>query len=357
MIAPDTRQQFSRYGYTNQEKELGLKCKKEIYNYRAREYDPTLRKFLSPDKAKQQYGAYTYVANNPVSFVDRDGNEYTKEEMMEIFKDIMKESKANFKWGAGNMFIDMVNSDFESRARLSIYRELQEKLRPSDAQNYWLLKYIRGGNCDEMTRFTYYTTILKFAELNNFEKYNNLQLLATLVGEPGGFVHFFARVDAFGQSKLVPTLNASGEPTLVNQLVYNKLRWQRILDIWPTEQTFAYSGTLLHKKDKLTTRIIKKFDLTEVNVLQFKKEINSTEKIVKEFLDKHFYSQGGLENLIRDEKEKHKTIFMNKLENQKLGGPDLFAKSYSYDYYPENLKELEKAEKQKQENACQQKLK
>ncbi len=73
VVAPSVKLQLSRYGYTNQEKELGLKCKKEIYNYRAREYDPTLRKFLSPDKAKQQYGAYTYVANNPVIFVDKDG--------------------------------------------------------------------------------------------------------------------------------------------------------------------------------------------------------------------------------------------------------------------------------------------
>ncbi len=74
VIVSSIQYQLFRYGYTGQEKELELKGKKEIYNYRAREYDFKLKRFLSPDKAKQQYGAYTYVANNPVSFVDRTGN-------------------------------------------------------------------------------------------------------------------------------------------------------------------------------------------------------------------------------------------------------------------------------------------
>ena len=63
----NVKQQLSRYGYTGQEKEG------KLYNYRARMYDSKLRRFLSPDKAKQQHGAYTYVANNPVSLVDRNG--------------------------------------------------------------------------------------------------------------------------------------------------------------------------------------------------------------------------------------------------------------------------------------------
>ncbi len=68
-----TKLQLSRCGCAGQEKEQELKYRKEIYNYRARIYDAKLRKFLSPDKAKQQVGTYTYVANNPVSLVDRDG--------------------------------------------------------------------------------------------------------------------------------------------------------------------------------------------------------------------------------------------------------------------------------------------
>ena len=68
------QQQLFCCGYTGQEKEFELTNKKEMYNYRARMYSPQLGKFLSPDKAKQQYGAYTFCGNNPVSIVDRDGN-------------------------------------------------------------------------------------------------------------------------------------------------------------------------------------------------------------------------------------------------------------------------------------------
>ena len=39
-------------------------------------YDAKLRRFLSPDKAKQQYGAYTFCGNNPVSLVDRNGKKF-----------------------------------------------------------------------------------------------------------------------------------------------------------------------------------------------------------------------------------------------------------------------------------------
>ncbi len=72
-VALSTKQQLLRYGYIGQEKDG------KLYNYRARMYDSKLRRFLSADKAKQQWGAYAYVDDNPVSFIDRDGN------MKEIF--------------------------------------------------------------------------------------------------------------------------------------------------------------------------------------------------------------------------------------------------------------------------------
>ncbi len=72
-VTPSIKQQLSRYEYTGQEKELKLTTKKEILNYRARVYDAKLRGFLSADQAKEQWGAYTYVANNPVSLTDATG--------------------------------------------------------------------------------------------------------------------------------------------------------------------------------------------------------------------------------------------------------------------------------------------
>ena len=83
-LAPSSKQQLLRYGYIDHEKELELTKKKEIYNYRARTYDPKLRQFLSPDKAKTDYGAYVYVMNNPVSYVDLTGNAPNKFQLAKL---------------------------------------------------------------------------------------------------------------------------------------------------------------------------------------------------------------------------------------------------------------------------------
>ena len=55
--------------FTGQEKdeETGL------YNYRARLYDPYLKRFLDTDSAGQGFTPYAYAGNNPVVFVDPDG--------------------------------------------------------------------------------------------------------------------------------------------------------------------------------------------------------------------------------------------------------------------------------------------
>ena len=67
VVAANVKQQLSYYCYTGQEKEG------KLYNYRARMYDSKLRRFLSSDKMKEDDGSYTYVSNNPVSYVDLNG--------------------------------------------------------------------------------------------------------------------------------------------------------------------------------------------------------------------------------------------------------------------------------------------
>ncbi len=59
----------TRYQFTGQEKdeETGL------YNYRARLYDPYLKRFLDTDPAGQGFSPYAYAGNNPVYYVDPDG--------------------------------------------------------------------------------------------------------------------------------------------------------------------------------------------------------------------------------------------------------------------------------------------
>ncbi len=62
-------QPLGTYLYTGHEydKEVGL------YNFKARLYDPEKRIFLQPDPYHINYSPYTFVNNNPVNFVDRDG--------------------------------------------------------------------------------------------------------------------------------------------------------------------------------------------------------------------------------------------------------------------------------------------
>jgi len=59
-----------RYRYTGQEWDEEL----EEYNYLAREYDPATGRFSSPDPVRQGFSPYVYAGDNPINFVDPDGN-------------------------------------------------------------------------------------------------------------------------------------------------------------------------------------------------------------------------------------------------------------------------------------------
>jgi RHS repeat-associated protein len=62
--------------FTGQRWESGL----DLYDYRARFYDPLLGRFVSPDTIvpepgnPQDWNRYSYVTNNPLKFVDPDGH-------------------------------------------------------------------------------------------------------------------------------------------------------------------------------------------------------------------------------------------------------------------------------------------
>ncbi len=62
-----------RYLYTGQEYDGEL----ELYNYHARQYDPGVSLFLSPDPDHQFANPYNYVMNNPINAIDLTGDVMT----------------------------------------------------------------------------------------------------------------------------------------------------------------------------------------------------------------------------------------------------------------------------------------
>jgi RHS repeat-associated protein len=58
-----------RYLYTGQEWDSEL----SLYNYHARQYEPSLGRFLTPDPAHQFPSPYVYVGNNPINATDPTG--------------------------------------------------------------------------------------------------------------------------------------------------------------------------------------------------------------------------------------------------------------------------------------------
>ncbi|MFS4469609.1 RHS repeat-associated core domain-containing protein [Maribacter sp. 2210JD10-5] len=66
----------SKFRYNGKEiqEELGL----DMYDYGARFYDPALGRWFTPDAMAEKYydqSVYTYTVNNPILFIDPDGNQ------------------------------------------------------------------------------------------------------------------------------------------------------------------------------------------------------------------------------------------------------------------------------------------
>lgn len=66
-----------RYGFMNYEKDDEIKGSGNFYNMGERMYDPRIMRTPSPDKFKDKYpgiSPYAFALNNPIFFVDIDGN-------------------------------------------------------------------------------------------------------------------------------------------------------------------------------------------------------------------------------------------------------------------------------------------
>ncbi len=150
-------------------------------------YDPQLRRFLTPDKAKQQFGAYTYVDNDPIDFVDPDGN--TK-----IYP-LTNAVYGNIEGGAKMM-----------KERLNIVDNLLKKIREKIPHQGNMTSGIIDSKGESYLKQLFYNLMLSLIDGNNGESIlnNEPHLGAALSEEIGvaacdGFmnVSYSALVDEF----------------------------------------------------------------------------------------------------------------------------------------------------------------
>ncbi|CAM1344491.1 RHS repeat-associated core domain-containing protein [Tenacibaculum amylolyticum] len=88
-VVADKDDPLGTYLYTGQEYD----SKVELYNFKARFYDPEKQIFLQPDPKHINYSPYTYANNNPVNFVDPSGEAPGGEELLQAEKSVAKASK------------------------------------------------------------------------------------------------------------------------------------------------------------------------------------------------------------------------------------------------------------------------
>jgi RHS repeat-associated protein len=68
-----------RYGFNGKEKDNEVKGDDNSYDFGARMYDPRVGRWFAPDKMEKKYAdlsPYNFVNNNPILFIDYDGNDF-----------------------------------------------------------------------------------------------------------------------------------------------------------------------------------------------------------------------------------------------------------------------------------------
>jgi RHS repeat-associated protein len=78
LILSENSSSSYRYGFNGKEKDDEVKGEGNSYDFGARMYDCRIGRWLSRDKMESNYpflSPYTFVANNPLFFIDPDGND------------------------------------------------------------------------------------------------------------------------------------------------------------------------------------------------------------------------------------------------------------------------------------------
>ena len=115
----------------------------EEYDYGARHYNSQIGRFMTQDRFAEKYLAsspYSYAANNPIAFIDVNGDsinvgEKYREQFMQTLQSIYGENAANFGYtDAGNL---VYNADTKnlSRAEKRLFDKMNKVMGETDQTN------------------------------------------------------------------------------------------------------------------------------------------------------------------------------------------------------------------------------
>jgi RHS repeat-associated protein len=162
-----------RFGFQNQEKDDEIKGKGNTYDFGARMHDPRLGRWLSVDQHTGKYpdkSPYNINNNNPILFVDLDGND----PIILIWASMSKDKSPDGKTKIGHAGIVVMNQKLVTRSiTLGPHKITYQTYVPDGSYTYYDLWPIRASMTDPtaMVKPIYNVTELTKIE---FPTYNDM---------------------------------------------------------------------------------------------------------------------------------------------------------------------------------------
>ncbi len=149
-IDPPVREQLSRETYAQKEPEGELK--KEVgvllYNNRARELDPKLRQFISPDPKKQRdsYDSYADRGDDPINYNDLNGKCKICVNLLNNGNDAQKKYAKKYSESDFCPFTEVQPQFLDG----DIFQDMLASIKKSEDS-----KWYQGENCGMVKKFNY----------------------------------------------------------------------------------------------------------------------------------------------------------------------------------------------------------